>query len=190
MCPNFTLLCPPLCCRDRHRQHHLTCCKIPFIWHKRSFGSWFFQVELRATCLWPLYTPTKLAIYVSSVLNVFFGSPPMSAKKDRKKKTYMYVSSILKIELIWQTHLSSMLKIEHIWQTAGKHPSEHCHHWTPLSWPEIKQEPGSGLSSDDPRFILYLTFLICLVRTLMIPGVLFTWFLYLSFRICLVRTLR
>ena len=72
----------------------------------------------------------------------FFGSPPMSAKKDRKKRTYM--SSILMIELIWRP--------------AGKHPSEHCHHWTPLSWPEIKQEPGSGLSSDDPRWTLYLIF--------------------------------
>ena len=28
---------------------------------------------------------------------------------------------------------------------SGKQPSDHCpHHWSPLSWAEIKQEPGSG----------------------------------------------
>ena len=37
---------------------------------------------------------------------------------------------------------------------TGKHPSEHCHHWTPLSWAEIKQEPGSGIVSDDPRWMM------------------------------------
>ena len=29
-----------------------------------------FQVEPPATCLWPLCTPTSLAIYVSSILNI------------------------------------------------------------------------------------------------------------------------
>ena len=52
-----------------------------------------------------------------------------------------------------------MEKIKSIWWTvAGKHPSEHCHHWTPLSWADIKQEPGSALNSDDPRFYLICLF--------------------------------